>query len=275
MAVNAQRLEGLTSAEFGKAERLFQCASRLQLGIAVAAALSIFITAEMPTLAASIVVVLLYVAWAALDWYYRDSRAQAERGRRALLIVDGLGDKVSPGELREIEACFTVTKKQGKAAENPEFFASRKAPGEPRLTELLEESGFYSCRLYYFSAGWAWRRLAFSLVTSVALLLSAILVADASQLVISARLLCTVITFLVSDEVLGAGRAYLRAHQALGGLQARIRALRQCGYPRGDLLILFADYNSAVEGAPMMAPGMYKKHSQRLDELWRQHLEKE
>jgi hypothetical protein len=275
MTVNAQRLEGLTSAEFGKAERLFQYSSRVQLGIAIAAGLSIFVTDEMPTLAASILVLVLYLAWAALDWCYRDSRAQAERGRRALMIVDGLGDKVSSGELREVEACFTVTREKGAAAQNPEFFASRKAPGEPRLTEMLEESGFYSCRLYHFSAGWAWRRLTVSFVISIALLLSAIMMADTSQLVTSARLLCTVITFLVSNEVLGAGRAYLRAHQALDGLQARVRSLRQCGYPRGDLLILLADYNSAVESAPMMAPGMYKKHRERLDELWGQHIEEE
>lgn len=273
MAVIHERLEGLTGAEFAKAERLYRWASRTQVAIAVLAAGSIFLIDTTTNVMAAAAALILYVVWSALDWSYRDSRGQAERGRRALLIADGLGGCVSPGEMRDVEAHFSVSEATARDSRNPEFFASERAVGEARLTELIEESGFYSCRLYRLSATWAWSRFVVAGFIALILLISSVTLMDVEQLALGARLVCTVLIFLVGQDVLGAARAYMRAHEALASLQARVRAVRQVGYPKGDLLLLLGDYNSAVEGAPLMAPGVYKREAARLDALWRAHQE--
>ncbi len=273
MAVIHPRLEGLTSAEFAKAERLFRWAARVQFLVAILAAASIFVIDPTFNVAIAALALFLYFAWAALDWNYKNARGQAERGRRALLIADGLGGTVSPGEMREVEAGFSVDPAAGREAQNPEYFASDREVGEARLTELLEESGFYSCRLYGLSATWAWRRFALAGGIFVLMLLSSVTVMQGEQLALFARVTSIALIFLVGQEVLGTAKAYSRAQESLSGFQARVRAIRELGYPKGDLLLLLGDYNSAVEGAPLMAPGVYKSAAPRLDELWRTHLE--
>lgn len=275
MAVIEQRLQGLTDAEFGRAEWYFRRGSDLQVAITVLAAASVFITNEPLSLGVAIVALALVGLWAASDWRYKDSRYQAERGRKALWIADGLGDKLTKSERREVEAAFHVSDDEGRSAENPDYFASKAPPGEQRLTELIEESGFYSCRLFNLSASWAWTRFVMAVAVAAALLLSSILVATYEQLVTVGRLVCTGVIFFIGNEMLGAARGYTRAHEALSSLQARVRAIRGNGYPAGDLLLLLGDYNSAVESAPMMAPRVYEKHRVRLDDLWRRHLEGE
>lgn len=273
MAVTEQRLQGLTGAEFGQAERYFRAASNLQVLVTLTAAVSIFVTDGVLSLIAGAITLALFAAWAFQDWSYRDSRAQAERGRRALWIADGLGDRISREELRDVEVGFTVSASDGAAAENPNYFASKAPAGEARLSELMEESGFYSCRLYRRSATWAWRRLAGATLVAIALLLSSIVFGSSEGAVTVARLVCTGLVFFIGSEVLGSARAYTRAYESLSSWQARLRAIRAKGYPTGDLLLLFTDYNSAVEGAPMMAPGVYNKDKDELDNLWRRHLE--
>lgn len=273
MAVIHTRLEGFVGAEFGKAEALFRRAAMVQVVVAGLAAASVFDVNPTINAVVAVVALALYGAWAVLDWQYRDARGQAERGRRVLLIADGLGGTVSPGELREVEAGFSVSQSKGKEAQNLYFFASDREFGEARLTELLEESSFYSCRLYRLSATWAWRRFVVAIAMCMLLLITLPSLMQSEQVALYARVVSTVLIFLVGQEVLGTARAYSRAHEALTGMQARVRAIRELDHPLGDLLLLLGDYNSAVEGAPLMAPDVYKRAAPRLDELWRTHLE--
>lgn len=271
MAVGAKILEGLTNAEFGKAERLFTWSGRAQLALAVLSAVTVFVSDTTATLLLAILAAAIFAGWAYADWLYRASRAQAERGRRALLIVDGLDGTVSPGEVRDIEAGFTVTNEQGARTHNPEFFASTKDKGKERLLDLIEESAFYSCRLYRLSAAATWLKLVLFGAICLGLFISTVYFIDAETIAFTSRLVLVVLIFLISQEVLGSARDYERAHLALSSTQARIRAIRAAGYPEGDLLVFMGDYNSAVEGAPLMAPGVYQRNAARLDELWRRH----
>jgi hypothetical protein len=271
LVVEAKILEGLTNAEFGKAEKLFTWSGRAQLTLAVLSAVTVFVSDTTVTLLLAILAAVIFAGWAYADWLYRASRAQAERGRRALLVVEGLVGTVSPGEIRDIESGFTVTKEQGERAHNPEFFASTKERGKERLLELIEESAFYSCRLYRLSAASTWRKLVVYGSICFGLFVSTVYFIDAAKIAFTSRLALVVLIFLISQEVLGSARDYARAHLALSSTQARIRAIRAAGYPEGDLLVFMGDYNSAVEGAPMMAPGVYKKNASHLDELWRRH----
>lgn len=272
LAVQSKALEGLINAEFGKADTLFTWSGRAQLGLALVSAISVFVSNATATFVLAVIAAAIFVGWAIVEWAYKASRIQAERGRRALLVIEGLSGTVSLGEIRDIEASFTVSGEQGEAAHNPEFFASVKEKGKERLLELIEESAFYSCRLYRLSAGLMWRRLVIFGALSLGLFVSTVYFMNGELIGLTSRLVLVVLVFLMSQEVLGSARDYSRSHLALSSTQARIRAIRSGGYPEGDLLILMGDYNSAVEGSPLMAPGAYSKNAKRLDNLWRKHL---
>ncbi|WP_339822499.1 hypothetical protein [uncultured Parasphingorhabdus sp.] len=273
MAVRETTLEGLTSAEFKKAERLFKRAFYSQLIIAAFGMLTIFITNGNWSLIFAVAAMIGYMIWFLISLYHRESRGQAERGRRAMLISDGLSEHLSPSEARDIEVAFTVTKEDGKFSENPDFFATDKAAGNDRLAEMLEESAFYSCNLYAASARQTWVSLFLFMCIAIAMFASSMLFLDVSQIQLGARLLCATLVLLMSQDIAGNAMAYASAHRQLAGFQSRLKNLRLSGYPQPDLLLLLGDYNSAVESAPMMAPGVYQQNRVRLDELWRKHAE--
>lgn len=187
------------------------------------------------------------------------------------MIAACLDGAVSPGELRDIEVGFTVTREEGNSAHNPAFFASTRDKGKERLLELIEESAFYSCRLYRLSAAATWRKVVIYGSICLGVFISTVYFIDAATVAFTSRLVLVVLIFLISQEILGSARDYARAHLALSSTQARIGAIRSAGYPEGDLLVFMGDYNSAVEGAPMMVTGIYKKNASHLDELWRRH----
>ena len=80
MAVRETTLEGLTSAEFKKAERLFKRAFYSQLIIAAFGMLTIFITNGNWSLIFAVAAMIGYMIWFLISLYHRESRGQAERG---------------------------------------------------------------------------------------------------------------------------------------------------------------------------------------------------
>ena len=269
-AASHVQLVGLQRAEFAKAARLQQWILRLQCGIAVVAAIGVLFEAPIVSYVVAIVALALAAAWATAGWRYRTSRAQAERARRATLLMQGLGEAISEGELRKLKLDFTVSVEQGRKCEDKNYYAAQEAPGLPRLVEMLEETCFWSCHLLRGSAQRSW--IAFIAFVSVGLILFLVTVPvfDGDRLQGAARLLCVLLTFVVSTEVVGAALSYQDASGALSTILPRIEAVRASGNKTVDLLMILSDYNSAVEGAPMFWPGLYEKERDRLNQLWQE-----
>lgn len=267
-AISRVQLVGLQRAEFAKAARLQQWILRTQLGIAALAAVGVLFEAPLVSYVVAIVALCLAGVWAAVGWQYRASRAQAERARRATLLMQGLDEGISDGELRKLKLDFTVSAEQGRVCEDPDYYAAQAEPGLARLVEMLEETSFWSCHLLKGSARRSWFAFIGFVVTGLILFLLAILVFEGDRLQGAARLLCVLLTFVVSTEVVGAALSYSDASQALATILPRIEAVRASGNRTVDLLMILSDYNSAVEGAPMFWPGLYDKERDRLNQLW-------
>jgi hypothetical protein len=74
--------------------------------------------------------------------------------------------------------------------------------------------------------------------------------------------------FLLSSDVLGAAFTHLRAAGSMNAIRYRLSAARARKYPQGDVLQAMADYNAAVEGAPLPLPGVYRRRENDLNRAW-------
>jgi hypothetical protein len=268
MPISLQQLVGRHRAEFAKAARLQRKVLWAQIGIAFAAGAAVFITHPVGAYLAAVGTLALVGLWAWLGWSYQETRSQAERARRAILLIDGLGENISSSELRNLEVHFTTSPEEGSQYEDQNYYAARAIPGDERLAEMLEESAFWSADLMHESAKRAWLYCIVYSIVGVSLLFLSVPFFDAERLLGAARVLCAYMTLLVSTEVLGAALNYGSAARSLNALLPRFEAVRASHFPRSDLLLLFLDYNAAIEGAPMFIPGLYEKRRALLNELW-------
>lgn len=269
MAIDHVELVGLQRAEFARAARLQHWTLRSQVGIALLAGVAVFISNPIGAYFAALVAVALAVLWAYLGWQYRRSRSQAERARRATLLMQALNESLSDGEIRNLCACFSVSTEEGRKLEDPEYYDAQSQAGFARLAEMLEETCFWSSHLMQASASRTWMNFAVYLLVGLLLFFLSVVVLEAEQLQNAARLFCVLLTFLVSAEMVGAALAYDASARALSNILPRLEAAAARGNREADLLMLLSDYNSAVEGAPMFVPGVYEKSRDRLNQLWR------
>jgi len=266
--VDARQLIGLQRAEFAMASRLDSLAVSIPILIMALSGAAVFLLEPLWTYAAAVAVLILTVLWAFLDWRFRRSRLQAERARRATLLMEGLGEDISSSELMNLSACFTVGAAKGKKLEDATYFSTGAAAGDKRLADNLEQSAFFSYYILRDCGTIAW--LFFGLIFLIALLLFFVSIPSiqASQVQGAVRVLCAVLTLLTSAQVLGRALSYSIASRELGNLLPRLDAVRASGFPRPDLLLLLCDYNSVVEAAPMFLPWIYSLKRENLDRIW-------
>lgn len=262
------KLIGLQRAEFDKAARLQYRILHIQIAITVLACAAVYITDERAAYLTAIFTLALSAYWAWIAWQYRESRSLAERVRRATLIAEGLGVELSAAERRDILVRFSVKSDAGKEYEDPQYYAANAEPGHPRLAEMLEESAFWSSFLLQASARRTWAVFATFLAASLILLFSTLPFAGTQHWLSGVRVVCGMVVFLVSTDIFGAALAYSSSARAVENVVSRLQTAKASGYPKHDLFVIWGDYNSAVEGAPMFPKGVYARHSNELNRLW-------
>lgn len=266
-----REIVGLQRAEFAKASCWQTAILFIQGGIAAVAVGSAFSPPNI-TYALTLTALVLAAAWQFAHYKLKASRAQAERARRSTLLMDGLGEQISEAELRDIRRSFTVSLEQGRIHEDGAYYDAKAGAGESRLAEMLEESAFWSHDLLEKSATVMIGFFLASLAAAVFLLLAIVFIFDGAVLQKSARAVCAAITLFVSAEVFGAAVAFASAARCVERVNLRLTALRGSGARRADLLQIMGDYNSAVEGAPLFVPGVYRRNRERLNQLWKERI---
>lgn len=259
---------GRQRAEFERAARLQKRALQLQVGISVFGALSVILTAPLASYLLAVASFVLALIWAYATWACKKTRGQAERARRATLLIEGLGSKISQSEMLHLWTGFSSTEAEGANLEDDGYYDAREAPGIPRVMEMLEETSFWSCHLMQASARSMWELFGASAIFSLIVALVAVQIVDSGTAQSIARLVCLLLTLGVSAEILGSALAYQASTSELGKFGSRIAAVRATGFDLADVLMLLFDYNAAVEGAPMFVPGAYDREKDKLNGLW-------
>jgi hypothetical protein len=259
MSLTSANLVGYLRAEFAKAARLRVGQFFVQLAVAVPAAVAVLIPDHLGDALywLALVGALLLLAWWVLNAWYTLMRAAGQAALRGALLLGGLDQPLSPAEIQALRERFTVNGAEAQACEKADYYATRLPPGPARLGEMLEESAFYSEHLQRISAN---VMLGVLVIFAVIFLIIAFGVTpyvgrDTANTVV--RMFLALLAFAMSADVIGAYRAHRLAAREIRDIRQRLMTADAAGYPLPDVLLAFADYNSAIEAAPESVPKAY------------------
>ncbi len=256
-------------AELSRAEVLRGWSLALQFLVALVAAASVFSNdGEHLLVLAGIGVVVLSV-WLVCDMYYRRHRGAGDQARRLLLVIRGLGEDVA--ELSVIQAGFAAPVSKLAPMSVADYFATTAPAGTTRIAEMVDESAFFTADLQRRSGEFMLLGMFFGMVGLVVAWLAFAPQLNGSTHVIAARIVLAFGVFLLSSDVLGAAFAHLRSAASMDAIRLRLSAARGRDYPLGDITQAMADYNAAVESAPLPLPGVYKRRRTELDRAWAEY----
>lgn len=253
-------------AELGRAEWFRGWSLALQFLVALLAAASVFSDDGGHLLALAGVGVLVLAVWLVCDGYYRRHRSAGDQARRLLLVVHGFEEDVA--ELGVIQSGFTASVAKLSHMPIGDYFATVAAAGPGRAAEMIDESAFFTADIQRRSGELMLLVLFFTLVAVGLAWFAFAPQLDGSVRVITARVLLAFAVFLLSSDVLGAAFAHLRAAASMDAIRYRLSAARARRYLQGDVLQAMADYNAAVEGAPLPLPGVYRRRQHDLNRSW-------
>jgi hypothetical protein len=260
-------LLALSRAEQEVAKRAFT-RSRLAHTVTLAVTLAtLFVTGTNAYYLALVALLSELSAW--VFRFFADRRhSLAEEGRRRALLADALDRPAEWLALRELQTSFS-RRAEHLASEwdDPDYYAAGEEPGLPRLRSEMQESAFWSRRLYSL----AWQ---LSIATAVMLLL---LVIVALLIVIGAgssnaslqvaRVSVIFLSFLVFSDLMTQALAWWEASQKSNDVYHRLDS--ELG-GIATALAVFGDYSVATATTPPIPTILYKLEKPRIEKAGRQ-----
>jgi hypothetical protein len=269
MSLTSANLIGYQRGEFEKAARLRVWLFVLQLLVALPAAVAVVITDQQRDILywLGVVGALLLLIWWVVNGRYTRVENAAQAARRGATLLGGLDEPLSPAEVQALRERFTITEDEAQKCEMANFFATKLPPGPARLGEMLEESAFYSEHLQRISANVMLVLLGIFAAIFIVIAFSVPYVKpDTAQTIV--RVFLAMLVFVMSSDVIGAYRAHRAAAQQIRDIRQRLMRADAADYPSTDVMLAFADYNSAVEGAPESVPKAYAMSAKHLNKRW-------
>jgi hypothetical protein len=260
----------LQRAHFDRAAALDRRQLQLQVISSVLALAVLFVPAGMWEVVALLAMAVSVASAFGILVRSRHHRSLAEKTRRATLLVDGIGMRLSPQEMLRLAVQGGMSEAELDAWKDPGFFASRKARGVPRAAEMLFESAFWTVNLLRASADRLRNLLIlFGVGLAMCFLLSLGWMGE-RHLSGGLRVFCALTSSLVWFEFLGRWILYRDAITGIDDVMSRIERLEKANYADSeDFYLAMVDYNSSVEAAPMVLHGIYDANKDRLNKLWK------
>jgi len=265
-------LIGCQKAEFNHAAALRTWVIRTQTVIAALAAATIPVKSDVALYVVAVIALGLGVVWLYLWKELGESRGHAERLRRTTMLVGGLGITLGGAETLELSREGKAPHKEVKRLIDPEYFASKKPPGVPRLVDMLEESAIWTANLARIAAQETWLLFGGSIVVLLLVMLAAAAIGQPSEWQLGARIIMAILASLLSADFLGAAMSYGGAYQAAKRTVDRLQLYKGASPALEPVMLVFGDYNSAVESMPPFSKGLYQRHEKRLNEEYKMFL---
>lgn len=263
-------LVALQRAHFERAAKLDWIQLKVQVISSVLALAALFVPAGKLEVVAFLAMAVSVASAFGILVSSKHHRSLAERTRRATLLVDGLGIRLSPFDMLRLAAQSSMSKAELDKWKDPGYFATSKSPGVPKAAEMLMESAFWTVSLYRASADRLRNLLIlFGVGLTLCFLLSLGWMGE-RQLSGGLRVFCAVASSLVWFEFLGRWILYKDAITGIEEVMNRLAWLEKSNYADpGDFHLAMVDYNSSVEAAPMVFHGIYGANCVRIDEDWK------
>ena len=271
------RILCLHRAEFEKAKAREKLSWICETTVAITALISIALSQFASLSGITYTLALISLIAAIARWIFRFQakrhRNTAERARRVLLLVKGANYQISAKECTDLITSFSVSEEESKQWEDPAYFTATETTGYGRLAGMIQESAFFSRHLYSLSGRHSLLGFIMVFAASVAMLLILPSVTNRTWSIAVAQIACTLLMFLVSYDLLGRALAYTRASGALARIDDRLDNLGTPSFSEHDLILIWGDYNAAVQEAPLISTPIYEKHKDRLNRLYAERAE--
>ncbi len=265
-------LIGRQKAEFDHAAGLRTWVLRIQVTTAALAAASVFVKDDRLLYLVALVGAFLASTWLYVGRKQSESLAHAERLRRATLIAGGLGIQLDGDELFEMANGGGATDAEAQRRIDPDYFASKLAPGPERLSAMTEESAIWTRALARYAARETWLLFAGMIVITVGLLFSSVLFVKLDDWALVARVFFAMLAVVLSTDFLGAAIAYSEATGEMRQIVERLRRHRSSAHPLERLIVIIGDYNAIVGTMPIFPRGLYGRHQERLNRDYNLYL---
>ncbi|MFY3602378.1 GrpB family protein [Achromobacter xylosoxidans] len=263
----------LQRTESNRAEFLQLCMMFTQFLIAVVAAISVYSNDNKYLFLLAIFgfVCMLFLLF--LSKNQQRHRAAGDQARRAVLLISGLDMEPSAEQRLRIRDSFSLPISNNNLRREEDHFSSREVPSYKRLSEMVEESSYWTGDLQRTSAR-AMTGMLFFLAAIVSITIGAAVASLESDGLISlSRAMIAIIIFIISSDSLGLLLAYRSSAVAIGEVFKRVESTAARGYLESDVLLLMSDYNAAVEKAPSPLPWVYRFRQERLSRRWQEYVD--
>jgi len=268
------KLLGLQRAEFQRAEKLQKWANRLQISNVVASIACVIIQEILLVYTLSIISILLALAWFFMSEESKMSHSTAERARRAIVIRNGLGIKLGSKPYSDLVMLFKASSDNARQWEDKEYFKSESEYGNQKLAEIVEESAFWSKFLLQEYAKNTWLHFSSVLVVSI-IALFLITFFDFTQLGKTiGQIFCLILMWLITGNLFSKALKLTSSSSAVNSIEERLNNLIQGGEVKDDIIIYMSDYNSVIEGTPVIPSKIYLKNKDKLNCLWKDRDER-
>jgi hypothetical protein len=206
------------------------------------------------------------LAWT-LRWRGTEGNDLAERGRRRAMIAAALGKDPDSTGTAALRTDFS-DRATAHAAQwrDPDYWSSDLPPGPARLRDTMQESAFWSCRLYKAAAERTLARLGVFAGAAAFTVLVLIVAETGSVAETAARVLTVLLAVLITTDELGVWLSYRSARAAA---ERTVSLLDHVDL--GDLgtaLAVLGDYATATAGAAPIPTSVYGREHDKIAEAW-------
>lgn len=218
------------------------------------------------------VTAVLALCTEAAAWFLRFQAGalhdQAEQGRRRATLIGELGSDPDSLSTSGLLADFSdAARVAAPKWSDPSYYASAQSPGPERLRESLQESAFWSSRLYRAAGQKVLMRTALLSALVVIGLLLAVGLDAASAGEAAARAATVALATLITADELGMALAYFGAGRTSDQVVTRFDMVDPADL--GQMLAVYGDYATATALAPPIPDKLYRKRHDATDAAWR------
>ena len=262
------KLLGLQRAEFHRAEIFGTRSNKAQIVIVIIAIVSVFVNNPEIVYTLTLASLAVAVFWLYFSYQSKVSHSTAEKARRAIVLRNGLGIKLSRKSYSDLIMQFKVNENEGRIWEDPNYFKTISEYGNKKLTEIVEESSFWSKHLFRISATRQWIYFSAILGLSVIGLLVIPLLNIGSSSVLASQFVCLILLWLITGSLFTTAMLFTNAANSIDAIEDRLSNMAKNLEPDEDILMLVGDYNSLLESTPTIPSDIYLKNRDKLNRLW-------
>jgi len=261
-------LLGMQRAEFQRAKIADRRSKLVQIGIVVLSITSVFVSGHLFVYTLLLISFVLALLWLYFSIQSKKSHNLAERGRRALVLFNGLGVRLGRKSFADLKMSVKSSEDEWEKYEDKDYFKARGEYSYKKLAEMIEESCFWSKHLFKKCASRYWCYFIGILTLSIIGLLTVPLFASVGSGLLISQAFCLILIWLISGNLFADAYSFSGAANALDSIEERLSGMVDKGEDNQDILIVFCDYNALVGGAPTIPLGYYEKYRDRLNKLW-------